>query len=276
MSEPDVEENGVHATRSRRSEVRKVNKPIRCCEGKMEPHEPFWKIRNAGGPTQEAEIELYGAISEFSWLDDNVTPKLFKAELDKLEGRPVTLRINSVGGDVIAASTIRAMLTEYPGKVTARIDGVCSSAATVVALAASRIKMQDTAFFMIHDPSVVLFMAELDIADMQSLLDALKSVKGGLVDAYEARTGLSRARIEKMMSDTTWMNASEAVKFGFADESISGGVASANANVGNMVRNLVNVPVALLNQIEEPVNTIEQLRNAAEARALQDEVNFLK
>ncbi len=251
-----------------------ANKPIRCFEGKMEPHEPFWKIRNAG-PSQEAEIELYGVISEYSWLDDDVTPKLFKAELDKLAGAPVTLRINSAGGDVIAASVIRAMLTEYTGKVTARIDGVCASAATVVALAATRIQMQDTAFFMIHDPSVSLFMADLDIATMQSLLDALRSVKGSLVDAYEARTGLSRPRLEKMMSDTTWMNASEAIKFGFADETITGGVAS--ANVANMaaLRNLVNVPVALLNLVDKPVD-IEQAQIAAQARALQDEVNLLK
>lgn len=251
-----------------------ANKPIRCCEGTMQPHQPFWTVRNTAGPEQEAEIEMYGAISEYSWLDDDVTPKLFKAELDKLGGLPVTLRINSVGGDVIAASAIRAMLTEYPGKVTARIDGVCASAATVVALAASRIRMQDTAFFMIHDPAVSIFLADLDIATMQSLLDALKSVKGGLVDAYEARTGLSRPRLEKMMSDTTWMNASEAVKFGFADETITGGVAS--ANVGNMIKNLVNVPVALLNQIADPGIGIEQAQRAAEARALRDEVSLLK
>lgn len=251
-----------------------ANKPIRCCEGSMQPHEPFWKIRNAAGPSQEAEIELYGMISEFSWLDDDVTPKLFKDELDKLAGAPVTLRINSVGGDVIAASAIRAMLTEYSGKITARIDGVCASAATVVALAADRIKMQDTAFFMIHDPSVTIFLADLDITTMQSLLDALKSVKGSLVDAYEARTGLTRTRIEKMMSDSTWMNASEAVKFGFADETITGGVPS--SNVGNMLKNLVNVPVALLNLIEEPVINIEQSQLAAKARALRDEVSILK
>lgn len=248
-----------------------MRKPIRCFEGNAQPHEPFWTIKNAAATGGEAEIELYGMISEYSWFEDDVTPKLFRSELDKLGGAPVTLRIHSAGGDVVAASVIRAALTEYSGQVTARIDGVCASAATIVALAADRILMQDSAFFMIHDPAVSIFLADLDIATMQGLLDALKSVKGGLVDAYETRTGLSRSRIEKMMSDETWMNASEAVKFGFADDIIPGGVSSSAKNMNGALKNFVNVPAALLmNAVETPAVDIEQ------ARRLRDEVQMLK
>lgn len=247
--------------------------PIRCFDGNAQPHTPFWTVRNAADEGAEAEIELYGMISEFSWFEDDVTPKLFRAELEKLGGAPVTLRINSAGGDVIAASVIRAALTEYTGMVTARIDGICASAATIVALAAKRILIQDSAFIMIHDPAVSIFMADLDIQTMQGLLEALKSVKGGLVDTYETRTGLSKNRIEKMMSDETWLNASESVKFGFADEVITGGVASAN-QYANALKNYVNVPGVLLNRVEDaPVINIEQ---AEDARRLRDEVQILK
>lgn len=250
-----------------------MHKPIRCFDGKAQPHEAFWTIRNAAEPGKEAEIELYGMISEFSWFEDDVTPALFRNELNKLNGAPVTLRINSAGGDPIAASVIRAALTEYTGKITARIDGLCASAATIIALAADRIMIQDSAFMMIHDPAVSVFMADLNIEIMQGLLDALKSVKGGLVDQYETRTGISRNRIEKMMSDETWMNASESVKFGFADEVIAGGVVSANS-YGNALKNYVNVPGALLNQAEEiPVSNIEQ---SEDERRLRDEVQLLK
>lgn len=224
------------------------NRPIRCFEGTGKPHEPFWQVRNAADGA--AEIVFDGPISEFSWLGDEITPKLFANDLKKLGGRDVTLRIHSPGGDPIAASRIRAALTDYPGKVTARIDGICASAATLVALAAEKVVMQDSAFFMIHDPSVSLLAVNMDIAEMESMLGALKSVKGSLIDTYESRTGISRERIGKMMSEETWFSASEAVKFGFADDVVSGGVkaptVAAREFSNVLINNYVNVPAALV------------------------------
>jgi ATP-dependent Clp protease protease subunit len=244
--------------------------PIRCFEGTAQPHQPFWKIRNAADTGGDAEIEIYGYLSEYSWLGDEITPRMFSDELDRLAGAPVTLRINSPGGDVIAASVMRAMLTDYKGKITARIDGVCASAATMVALAADKIKMQDSAFFMIHDPSVALMMADLNIDALQGFLDALKSVKTGIIDAYELRTGISRDRLARMMRDETWMSASEAVTMGFADEVIKGGPAAKPQ--ANALKNYVNVPAALLNvSINEPV-----VEATDDEKRLRDYVQILK
>jgi ATP-dependent Clp protease protease subunit len=231
--------------------------PIRCFEGSAKPHERFWQVR-VSEDDKEAEILFDGPISEFLWLGDEITPALFAADLKKLAGRDVTLRINSPGGDPIAASRMRAALTDYPGKVTARIDGICASAATVVALAADRILMQDSAFLMIHDPSVSLLATNLDIGYLESLLGALKSVKDSLVGNYETRTGISRERIGKMMSDETWMSSGEAVKFGFADEVVTGGVVAPPRSYSNaLVSNFVNVPAALVNVGE----TVPESRN---------------
>lgn len=226
------------------------NTPIRCFAGNAKPHEPFWQIRNAADGS--AEIVFDGPISEYSWLGDEITPQLFANDLKKLGGRDVTLRINSPGGDPIAASRMRAALTDYPGKVTARIDGICASAATLVALAANKVVMQDSAFFMIHDPSLSLMAVNLDIATMESMLGALKTVKGSLIDSYESRTGISRERIGKMMSEETWFSASEAVKFGFADDVLVGGVKASTGEhaprefTNLLVSNFVNVPAALV------------------------------
>ncbi len=243
--------------------------PIRCFEGTAQPHQPFWTVKNSA---DEDEIEFYGFISEYSWFDDDITPKLFAQELEKLQGRPLTLRINSGGGDVIAASVIRAMLADYPGQVTARIDGLCASAATMVALAADKITMQDSAFFMIHDPGFSVMFATLDIDFMQGMLDTLKTVKGSLIDLYETRTGISRERLSSMMRNETWLSASEAVKLGFADESLSGGKAAVTKEqVDNVIKNFVNVPAALLNAAQ-PVDTA----NIEQARRLRDEVQILK
>lgn len=239
--------------------------PIRCFDGNAKPHQPFWVIRNAG---ESFEIEFNGFISEYSWMGDDITPKLFKDQLDKFGGSPVTLRINSPGGDVIAASVIRSMLTDYKGKVTARIDGVCASAATMVALAADKITMQDSAFFMIHDPSYALLFADLNIEDLEGMLDTLKTVKTSLLDVYSTRTGLSHERLGKMMRDETWMSASDAVKFGFADETISGGK-PANL-VPKTFQNYANVPAALLNVQTEPVIDVDP-----EVLRLRDEIRIL-
>jgi ATP-dependent Clp protease protease subunit len=224
--------------------------PIRCFEGTTKPHEPFWTVRNAVETGGEPEMELYGYISEFSWFEDDVTPKLFKDALYNLgNGGPITVRMNSGGGDVIAASMIRSIMSDYPGHITVRIDGLAASAAVIVAIAGKTVKIMDTAYMMIHDPAVALFMAVLDINTLGGLLDSLKSVKTGIMETYQAKTGLSIDRLNKMMVSETWMSASEAVNYGFADEVISGGQQASNrlrnAAFINALQNYEHVPAAL-------------------------------
>ena len=218
--------------------------PIRCFEGTAQPHEPFWRMRNEAGA--DPEMELYGAISEYSWFDDDVTPQMFKADLNKLgHGGPITLRINSPGGDVIAASMMRSIMTDYPGPITVRIDGLAASAAVVVAMAGKTIRIMDTGYVMIHDPAVIAFMAYLDIETLGNWYNQLVSVKKGIMDTYAARTGLKPEKVGKMMSDTTWMSATEAVEYGFADEIITGGQAPvSDLAIVNAIQNYANVPAA--------------------------------
>jgi ATP-dependent Clp protease protease subunit len=238
------------------------HEPIRCFEGAAQPHERFWRFRNAvdGDPASEPEMELYGYISEYSWFDDDITPKLFKDDLYKFgAGGPITIRMNSYGGDVIAASMMRAIIQDYPGRVTVRIDGIAASAATVVAMAGDLVKIQDTAYFMIHDPLVVFFLAALNIEDLGRLLDELKTVKGGIMGAYQDRTGLSSTRISKMMTDETWMSAQEAVDLGFADQVVGGKSKKKDKAVQppapavamiNAIKNYRNVPAELMKRLQ--------------------------
>jgi ATP-dependent Clp protease protease subunit len=90
-----------------------------------------------------------------------------------------------------------------------------------VAVAAKKVCIQDTAYFMIHDPSVVFLMAALKIVALTRLADSLQAVKEGIVNAYETKTGLSRARLSKLMTDETWMDAHKALDLGFVDEIMS-------------------------------------------------------
>ena len=158
-------------------------------------------------------LEIYGTIAEESWFDDDVTPALFREELFAGNG-DVVIWINSPGGDCIAASQIYAMLMDYKGDITVKIDGIAASAASVVAMAGTKVLMAPTALMMIHNPATGAFG---DHTDMQKAIEMLDEVKESIINAYELRTDLSHAQLSHMMDETTWMNAKKAIELGFAD-----------------------------------------------------------
>jgi len=177
----------------------------------------FWNwVRNEEPDSFGSDRTLYldGEISDETWFGDEVTPKLFKDELSAGDGN-ITLWINSPGGDVFAAAQIYNMLMDYPHEVTVKIDALAASAASVIAMAGTKVCMSPVAMLMIHNPATI---AIGDTEEMQKAIDMLNEVKESIMNAYEIKSGLSRAKISKLMDAETWMNAKEARKLGFADE----------------------------------------------------------
>ena len=146
---------------------------------------------------------------------ENINPKAIKQALNEANGSDVELEINSPGGYVDAGSEIYTALKEYSGKVTAKITGQACSAASWIALAADRVEMSPTAQMMIHRASTISIGNSDDLA---SDLNALNSLDKSFVDLYSQRTGLDAQEVYRLMCNTTWMNAKEAVDKGFADE----------------------------------------------------------
>lgn len=258
-----------------------MGEPRRCFKGEMQPHEPFWRFRNVNEGA-EPEMELYGFISEYSWFEDEITPKMFKDDLYRVgQGGPITIRIDSPGGDVFAASVIRSTIVDYPGHVTTRIDGLCASAATFVALAGNKVMMQDTAFFMIHDPGALVWGT---IEDLKAMLDILKTIKNGIIDAYTAKTKLDQEKLAKMMTDETWLSAKEAKAIGFVDEVIGGANdlmfsnLAGRAAITNALCNYRNVPAPLMELLDPahvtPVIQSQAVIESPEAARLRAEVKF--
>lgn len=161
-------------------------------------------------------MHLNGTIAEESWFDDDVTPQLFKDELMSGSG-DVTVWINSPGGDCVAAAQIYNMLVDYPGSVTVQIDGIAASAASVIAMAGTRVLMSPVSMMMIHNPMTIAFG---DSGEMQKAIEMLGSVKDSIINAYEIKTGLSRAKLSHLMDAETWMDANKAIELGFADETM--------------------------------------------------------
>ena len=180
----------------------------------------FWnwksrKIRDqAGEEVSERVLFLNGTIAEESWFDDDVTPALFREELNAGTGN-ISVWINSPGGDCVAAAQIYNMLMDYKGDVTVKIDGIAASAASVIAMAGTKVLMSPVSMMMIHNPATIAFG---DTAEMQKAIEMLASVKDSIMNAYEIKTGMSRTRISHLMDAETWMDAHKAVELGFADD----------------------------------------------------------
>ncbi|MCQ5152903.1 head maturation protease, ClpP-related [Ruminococcus bicirculans (ex Wegman et al. 2014)] len=178
-----------------------------------------WKTRTVTNQetqeqVQERTLFLNGTIAEESWFDDDVTPQLFKDELMSGSGN-ITVWINSPGGDCVAAAQIYNMLMEYKGDVTVKIDGIAASAASVIAMAGTKVLVSPVSMLMIHNPMTAAFG---NSEEMQKAIEMLGSVKDSIINAYEIKTGLSRAKLSHLMDAETWMDANKAVEIGFADE----------------------------------------------------------
>ena len=172
----------------------------------------FWNwIHDDGGGRV---LRLEGPIDSENFWGDEITPQMFREDLEAEEG-DVTVWINSPGGNVFAAAEIYTMLKDYAGKVTVKVASLAASAASVVAMAGDIVQMSPTALLMLHDPSTV---AMGNARDMEKAIAALNEVKEAIVNAYAAKSGLRRGRIADLMSEETWLNAKKAVELGFADE----------------------------------------------------------
>ncbi|WP_406714254.1 Clp protease ClpP [Trueperella pyogenes] len=179
---------------------------------------------NPAGSDTSRVLRINGVVAEESWFEDDITPALFASELNAGSG-DVTVWINSPGGDVVAAAQIYNMLIDYPGHVRVCIDGIAASAASVIAMAGSTVAMSPVSMLMIHNPAT---LAIGDAEELGRAIDMLAAVKDSIINAYELKTGMSRAKLAKLMDQETWMDAKAAIAMGFADEYLTRNTKPAN------------------------------------------------
>lgn len=228
----------------------------------------FWNwVKNetnvADTPTTRT-LYLNGVIAEESWLDDDVTPQIFKDELESGDG-DIDVWINSVGGDVMAATQIYNMLKDYNGKVTVKIDSLVASAASVVAMAGDEVLISPMGMLMVHNP---LTVAAGNTDDMKKAIEMLDEVKESIINAYELKTGLSRAKISHLMDCETWLSAKKAVELGFADSIMFTDDNTADSNSFEFSQR--DVSNRLINQLAKKNNVGTKISD------LQTRLNLLK
>lgn len=182
----------------------------------------FWNFIKNQATEDEVELRIEGDIisDDDAWFYEwfgltAASPNAFKTALAEHAGKNITVWIDSYGGDVFAAAGIYNALKEHKGKVIVKVDGKAMSAASVIAMAGSEIKMSPVSIMMIHNP---LTGARGDSREMRHMADILDEVKESIINAYQLKSKKSRKTISELMDNETWMSAKTALNKGFIDD----------------------------------------------------------
>lgn len=202
----------------------------------------------------KGEVVSSGSEWIYSWYGiQAVSPSNIQKALNNANGQPITVRINSGGGDVFAGCEIYNMLKNHDGEVTIEIHGLCASIASVIAMA-GKCKMSPLAEIMIHNVST---RAQGDYRDMEHTAEVLKKANKTISNAYTIKTGMTDTEVQDLMDKETWFTADEALEKGLIDE-----IMYTNEKVDNSMVNLLkNSASKMCNSVTLNNDIIEKFKN---------------
>ncbi len=175
--------------------------------------ERFYQLTNVS--EDSATLYIYGDITSIKWFENDVCVYDLAKEIGDLNGKALTVRINSYGGEVAEGLAIYNLLKSYPGEVTTICDGFACSAASVVFMAGAKRIMPRSSLLMIHNAWT---WASGDADDLRKAADDLEKITQPSVEIYTSVSNLDADEIKSMMDAETWIDADEALDFGFATE----------------------------------------------------------
>lgn len=202
----------------------------------------------------KGEVVSSGSEWIYSWYGiQAVSPSSIQKALNNANGQPITVRINSGGGDVFAGCEIYNMIKNHDGEVTIEIHGLCASIASVIAMA-GKCKMSPLAEIMIHNVST---KAQGDYRDMEHTAEVLKKANKTISNAYTIKTGMTDEQVQDLMDKETWFTADEALEKGLIDE-----IMYTNEKVDNSMVNLLkNSASKMCNSVTLNNDIIEKFKN---------------
>lgn len=241
-----------------------------------------WKISAEG--TKNAEIFLYDVIDDIHDEYYNVTnAKHFINEIKALgDVDNITLRINSIGGDVYQGLAMYSYLKSCNTDINVIIDGIAASSASIVAMAGNKISMPENALLMIHNPYSSCIG---NVNDMRTMAEALARMQDCFASVYQDKTGLDKEYIIGLMDNETWMTAKEAKEMHFCDEVISAVQIVACAKGKDKIilstgkfSACIDKEITPKNlEIKEQKNTMEEIKSVAELeKAYPDLVSAIR
>lgn len=205
-----------------------------------------------------AVMELFGEIGEFGY-----TVKDFSAALSSVSAPSITLRINSVGGEVFEALAIYDLIRASDKNFNAEVYGLCASAATLIALACDRVELAENATWMVHEIKCGTYGT---VADIDKMRETMETLRDKVYSIYEAKTGKDRAALEETCSFDHYMTAAEALEYGFIDGILAASPAGENPETAKALEETVAedpeagaVVVKQSTELDDPENTEEEL-----------------
>lgn len=183
---------------------------------------PGLAVRPRAEADAPAELMVYGRIGGGGWFDEGITGADVADALREAGPGPLTVRINSGGGDVFDGVAIHSLISRHPGHVTVTVDGLAASAASFIMLAGDTIRAPKNVFVMIHDAMTFTYGNADTLRSAAGLLD---QVSGTIAEMYADRAGEDaafwRERMTENGEDGTWYNGAEAYDAGLVDEIIT-------------------------------------------------------
>lgn len=164
----------------------------------------------------DGELILHGSVGFDFWEDAGLTATDVRSALSGVSG-PITVRLNSGGGNAFEGAAIHSVLKSYPGEITVVVEGIAASAASLLAMAANQIVMAEGATMMIHDPSGMTWGTADDHRDQAEVLD---TIANEYASVYARRAGIPVDEMRALMKEELWMGGEEAVERGFADATV--------------------------------------------------------
>jgi ATP-dependent Clp protease protease subunit len=159
-----------------------------------------------------------GTISIFDVIGLEVTASRVAGALRAIGARPVTVQINSPGGDPFEGAAIYNLLRGHSQPVTVQVLGMAASTASLIAMAGASIEIARNAQIMIHRAEAI---TAGDADAMRGIADLLDKTDASMAGVYQARTTLPLEQIVSMMAAETFMLSDEAISLGFADTLLS-------------------------------------------------------
>jgi ATP-dependent Clp protease protease subunit len=245
----------------------------------MKTPRAWFKFTMAAADDTAADLAIYGGIGASYWDDDAVSAAQFVKDLKALPSgvKTIRVRVNSPGGSVFDGIAIANALREQVRNgrtVETTVEGLAASAASVVIMAGSTIRVADNALVMVHHPYTIEVG---NAAAMRKMADTLDQITESIIATYRWHSALSADEIRGLMDAETWMTADEAIANGFATEKIEGLQAAAAIDPRAMAR--LTVPDKFKARVDEllekpaqkpaPAAAADVLRVCREANCLE-------
>lgn len=225
---------------------------------------------------KSGDVFIYGEIDKYAWEEEGEHSAVsFKNALDELgDVSQINLYVNSPGGSVFEGISIYNMLKRHDAKVTAHIDALAASIASVIVMSADEIHMPSNSMLMIHNPWT---LAIGNSTELRKQADDLDRIGQSSMQSYLEKAGdkLDEKTLKEMLDAETWLSADEAYRYGLCDV-----VDSANEMVASIdveqLENFKNVPDSLKNEVSTVMSADEKAERERIAEQAKTDLTITK